>query len=128
MNKSGVNCKKSVKPLFCCYTLTVPQSPNLKTVYRYFVVIMSPYHQSPNLKTGYLYENQFWNPGFYKWGWAVLWISIFLVWNIILFYFFIFPIFSNLLNQNLHKCYEPKRKLVSFVQWYSFKFRALVVN
>ena len=35
------------------------------------------------------------------------------------------PFFSNLLNQHLKNVKTPKRKLESFVQRYSFKFRAL---
>ena len=50
-------------------------------------------------------------------------ISIFVM-KYFLFSFFIFSILSNLLNQNLHKVKTPKRKLESFVQQYSFKFRA----
>ena len=34
------------------------------------------------------------------------------------------PFLSNLLNQNLQNVKTPKRKLESFVQRYSFKFRA----
>ena len=36
-----------------------------------------------------------------------------------------YSIFSNLLNQNLHKVKAQKRKLESFVKRYSFKFWAL---
>jgi len=35
------------------------------------------------------------------------------------------PFLSNLLNQNLQNVKTPKRKLWSFVQRYSFKFRTL---
>ena len=37
------------------------------------------------------------------------------------------PFLSNLLNQNLKNIKTPKRKLESFVQRYSFKFRALLL-
>ena len=43
-------------------------------------------------------------------------------------FFYLFSLYSpfllNLLNQNLQYIKTPKRKLESFVQWYSFKFWA----
>ena len=38
------------------------------------------------------------------------------------------PFLSNLLNQNLQNVEISKRKLGSYVQRYSFKFRALLYN
>ena len=57
-------------------------------------------------------------------GLFFLCISLFLLWNIMLFSFFIFSIFSNLLNQIYTNVKTSKRKLEGFVQRYSFKFWA----
>ena len=48
--------------------------------------------------------------------------------EMLFFSLFIFSIFSNLINQNLQNVDTPERKLGSFVQRYSFKFRAHVEN
>jgi len=51
-------------------------------------------------------------------------INIFVMKYYFILFLHILHFFLNLLNQNLNKRKDPKRKLVSFVQRYSFKFRA----
>ena len=69
-----------------------------------FLNVLCPvdFFQSPKLKTGYRNNNQFWNPGFANGVRQSCGYQYFLLWNIILFIFFIFSTFLNLLNQNLH--------------------------
>ena len=80
--------------------------------------------QSPKLKTGYRYENQFWNPGFTN-GIRQFCRYQYFCYEILFYSVASYSQFSfNLLNQNLQNVKTPKSKLGSFVQRYSFKFRA----
>ena len=76
---------------------------------------------SPKLKTGYRYENQLWKPDFKNDA------TQFCGYFVMIYFLINFFIFSIILN--LFKIYTnvktPKKKLESFVQRYSFKFRAL---
>ena len=80
---------------------------------------------SPKLKTKYRYENQLWNPGF-KNGVMGSFVDInIFIWTV----FYLISSYSPFFKISLIKIYTnvktPKRKLGSFVQRYSFKFRAL---
>ena len=81
-------------------------------------------HQSPKLKTKYRYENQFWNPGFKNGVMGSLVDINILIWTV----FYLISSYSPFFKISLFKIYTnvktPKRKLGSFVQRYSFKFRA----
>ena len=48
-------------------------------------------------------------PGFHEWGQVVLWISICLLWNIILFSFFIFSIFFKSLKIKSTQIIRPQK-------------------
>ena len=81
--------------------------------------------QSPKLKTWYHYENQFWNPGFIN-GVRQFCGYQFFCYEIFFYLVSSYSQFlSNLLNQNIKNVKTPTRELGSFVQRYSFKFRAL---
>ena len=59
-------------------------------------------------------------PGFHEWGLAVLWISIFLLGNIIFFQFvYILHFFESIKSKSTQMLRPQKRKLRSFVQRYS---------
>ena len=69
------------------------------------IVLLPAYifSRAQNFRQWYRYENQFCNLGFTNRARQFCGYQHFLLWNVILFSFFIFSIFLNLLDQNLHK-------------------------
>ena len=66
------------------------------------------FYLSPNLRQ-VLFWKPVLEPGFHEWGKAVLWISIFLLWHIILFSFFIFFIFFESLKSKSTQMLRPQK-------------------
>ena len=85
-------------------------------------------HRAQNLKQGNILKTSF-KTWVSRMGLGrVVNINIFVMKYYFIQFVYILNFFSNLLNQNLQSVKTPKRKLGSFVQRYSFKFRAQTVK
>ena len=113
---------KTRKVCVMCFVYCVKLSTLSCSTFIHYTVCVP---QSPKLKTGYRYENQFYNPGFtngikqfcgYRYFCYEIFVSSYS------------PFFSNLSNKNLQNVKTPKRKLKGFVERYSFKFRTQNTN
>ena len=69
---------------------------------------------SPKLKTRYRNENQFWNPGFTN-GVRQFCGYQYFCYDVLFYLVSSYsPFFSNLFNQDLHKCIDPKNETREF--------------
>jgi len=81
--------------------MRLTSSDNRRTLMHLFLFTNSA--QSPKLKTGYRYENKFWNPGFTD-GFRQFCRYQYFCHEILYYLVSSYsPLFTNLLNQNLHK-------------------------
>ena len=95
------------------FTMKLWYCTHCTRIYVYCSVQTSFYPWAQILRQGIVMKPVL-QPGFQEWGSAVLRISIFLLWNIILFGFFIFSIFFESLKSNYTNVKTPKMKLGSF--------------